>query len=61
MTFGDVRRALGLSKQRATVIVNDRRFPSPWYAHPTDAVRLWLRADVESWLDANRPGWRAGG
>jgi hypothetical protein len=58
VTFGEVRAALGVTKQRAAVITRDHRFPPPWYVSADGTVRLWRRADVEAWLDVNRPGWR---
>lgn len=58
VSFGDVRAALGLSRQRANVIVSRRDFPAPWLTTSDGQTRLWRRAEVEAWLDANRPGWR---
>ncbi|ORT48416.1 hypothetical protein KBI5_15795 [Frankia sp. KB5] len=58
VTFGDIREALGVTRQRASVIVGERRFPAPWFVSRDGTTRLWLRAEVETWLDANRPDWR---
>lgn len=45
-----------LSRGRANQIVGGKGFPDPLIARPR--IRLWLRTDVEAWLDANRSGWR---
>lgn len=45
-----------VSRSYATRTADGRRFPEPLIDHPR--LRLWLAADVEAWLDANRPGWR---
>ncbi|WP_220386581.1 AlpA family transcriptional regulator [Frankia sp. ArI3] len=54
--FGELRELLGVARSRAHTISRDRDFPPPWYAGEKE--RLWLRADVEAWLDRHRPGWR---
>lgn len=56
LDISDIREMLAVSKTRAYVISRDRSFPDPWIDHPR--VRLWRRTDVETWLDANRAGWR---
>lgn len=37
-------------------------FPEPLIVYPRGAarplIRLWLRADVEQWMDGYLPGWR---
>ncbi|CAI7979436.1 conserved hypothetical protein [Frankia sp. Hr75.2] len=58
VTFGQIRATLGVSKARGYQITRDRDFPAPWYTSDDGTVRLWRRADVEGWLDANRKGWR---
>ncbi|CAJ60884.1 MULTISPECIES: hypothetical protein [Frankia] len=50
-----------VSRTRAQVIAGMKGFPDPLISHPSaedPQMRLWLRADVEGWLDTNRPGWR---
>lgn len=59
--FAEVRETLGTAKARAYVITRDRDFPAPWYVDRDGRFRLWLRADVEHWLDQHRPGWRESG
>lgn len=49
-------RGRRVSRPRATQVVVTKGFPDPLVDHPR--LRLWLRADVEAWLDRNRPGWR---
>ncbi|ABW09740.1 hypothetical protein Franean1_0274 [Parafrankia sp. EAN1pec] len=51
-----VRALLGVGKARAYQLSRDKSWPDPWLDHPQ--LRLWLRADVEAWLDRHRPGWR---
>lgn len=55
------RRGEKVARSYAVEIANSKGFPDPLIAHPTTEdpqIRLWLRADVEAWLDRNRPGWR---
>ncbi|WP_368964487.1 hypothetical protein [Parafrankia sp. FMc2] len=58
----DGRRGERVARSYAVEVANSKGFPDPVIAHPsvTDPqIRLWLRGDVERWLDAHRPGWRA--
>ena len=45
-----------VSRAWAQNIAGRRGFPLPVLDHPR--LRLWLRPDVEQWLDTHRPGWR---
>jgi len=54
--FGELRALLGVARSRAHTISRDRDFPAPWYTGEKE--RLWLRVDIETWMDRNRPGWR---
>lgn len=56
MTFGDIRRRLGVARQRATEITNHWEFPRPWFVSEDRTVRLWLRSEVDAWFAAKRPG-----
>ncbi|MEX5631208.1 hypothetical protein [Parafrankia sp. FMc2] len=56
--IAEIRATLGVATARAYVISRFRDFPAPWYASEDGRVRLWLRADVQLWLDRHRPGWR---
>jgi predicted DNA-binding transcriptional regulator AlpA len=58
VTFGEIRTWLGVGRTRGYTITRDRDFPAPWFTSEDSTVRLWRRADVEAWLDRNRPGWR---
>ncbi|ONH33712.1 hypothetical protein BL253_01125 [Pseudofrankia asymbiotica] len=58
VTFGEIRAALGVAKSRAWTITRDRDFPAPWFVSADGQIRLWLRSDVEAWLDQHRPDWR---
>jgi prophage regulatory protein len=55
-TTGDIADQLGLTRQRANQLVNDRRqsFPDPFDTLP-GGVQVWLIADVEAWIAEHRP------
>jgi hypothetical protein len=50
------RRGDRVSRSYAMEVANSKGFPDPLIEHAR--IRLWLRSDVEAWLDRNRPGWR---
>lgn len=54
-TTGDIADLLGVTRQRALQIANDRRlsFPEPFDTLPGN-IQVWLVTDVEKWM-ANRP------
>lgn len=57
----DGRRGERVARSYAVEVANSKGFPDPVIAHPSaedPQIRLWLRADVEAWLDRSRPGWR---
>ncbi|WP_051105697.1 hypothetical protein [Parafrankia discariae] len=66
----DIRIMLGwgrggepVNRSSAAKVINDYRFPRAAISHPPDEpdrprLRLWRLADVERWMDVNRPGWR---
>jgi predicted DNA-binding transcriptional regulator AlpA len=56
--IAELRAVLGVGKARAYTITRDRSFPAPWYEGQDGQTRLWLRVDVETWLNTHRPGWR---
>jgi hypothetical protein len=54
-------RARVVARSYAEQVAGQGRFPTPLITYPPEGrthVRLWLLADVERWLDYNRPGWR---
>jgi hypothetical protein len=53
------RRRERTSRSYASAVAGSRGFPPPLIDYLR--LRLWLRADVERWLDRNRPGWRGTG
>jgi predicted DNA-binding transcriptional regulator AlpA len=55
-TSGDIAEKLGVTRQRALQIVNDRRmdFPEPYDTLPGN-VQVWLITEVDRWVAANRP------
>jgi hypothetical protein len=57
-TLLGARRGEPVSRAWAQNIAGRRGFPLPVLDHPR--LRLWLRPEVEQWLDQNRPGWRDG-
>lgn len=54
-TTGDIADLLGVTRQRALQIANDRRmnFPEPFDTLPGN-IQVWLVTDVEKWM-ATRP------
>jgi predicted DNA-binding transcriptional regulator AlpA len=58
MTFTEIRERLGVGKSRAHSISTHFAFPRPWFVDRDGRIRLWRRAEVDAWFDANRPGWR---
>lgn len=55
-TSGEIADLLGVTRQRALQLVNDRRqdFPEPFDTLP-GAVQVWLREDVDRWVAEHRP------
>lgn len=62
VTVDELQDLLGLlrgdrvSRSYANHVADRKGFPDPLINHPR--LRQWLRADVEAWMDRNRPGWR---
>ena len=54
-TTGDIADRLGVTRQRALQITNDRRldFPVPFDILPGN-VQVWLIEEVEPWIAAHR-------
>ncbi|GGN86440.1 hypothetical protein GCM10010112_68040 [Actinoplanes lobatus] len=50
-TTGDIARRLGVTRQYALQVTNDRRrnFPEPFDVLP-GGVQVWLIEDVEQWI-----------
>lgn len=55
-TSGDIADLLGVTRQRALQIVNDRRqdFPEPFDTLP-GGVQVWLITEVDAWMAVHRP------
>lgn len=55
-TTGDIADLLGVTRQRALQIANDRRlnFPEPFDTLPGN-IQVWLVKDVDRWMAENRP------
>jgi predicted DNA-binding transcriptional regulator AlpA len=55
-TTGDVADLLGVTRQRALQIANDRRldFPAPFDTLPGN-IQVWLITDVDRWMAEHRP------
>jgi len=49
----EIRERLGVSRQRAYIIIGRRGFPAPWVKLARGNV--WRSTDVEAWIRANRP------
>jgi hypothetical protein len=64
VSIKDIRVMLGkgsrqgktVSRTYAQQISSRKDFPAP--AADLRHIRLWLRSDVEAWMDKNRPTWR---
>jgi len=57
------RRGRIVDRSFVDEIADKRSFPEPLIGYQPGVrryVRLWLRSDVERWLDRHRPGWREG-
>ncbi|WP_239404988.1 AlpA family transcriptional regulator [Frankia sp. Cj3] len=54
----EVAEILGVGRSRADTISRYKGFPDPAVIKPR--MRLWHRADVQTWVARNRPGWRDG-
>jgi hypothetical protein len=55
VTSGQIYRWLGVRRQRGNTITSDYRFPRPWFISEDGLTRIWRRALVVAWFDANRP------
>jgi len=55
-TTGDIADLLGVTRQRALQVVNDRRlnFPEPFDTLPGN-IQVWLIEDVDRWMAKHRP------
>ena len=51
MGTGEIRRRLGVSRQRAYQIVTSENFPEPYQV--LDRGKVWDAAEVERWIEAN--------
>jgi prophage regulatory protein len=53
MGAAEIQARLGVSRQRAYVLVNRRDFPEPYVTLAMGNV--WLGDDVEKWIKKHRP------
>ena len=53
MGAGEIRRRLGVSRQRAYQIITRKDFPDPYQV--LEMGKIWNAADVERWIKAYRP------
>ncbi|MFI5938027.1 helix-turn-helix transcriptional regulator [Actinoplanes sp. NPDC051494] len=49
----EIRIRLGVSRQRAYILIGRRDFPEPW--RELAMGKVWRSTDVEAWIQANRP------
>jgi prophage regulatory protein len=49
----EIRNRLGVSRQRAYILIGRRDFPEPW--RELAMGKVWRSTDVEAWIRANRP------
>ncbi|WP_245674217.1 MULTISPECIES: DNA-binding protein [Actinoplanes] len=53
MGAGEIRKCLGVSRQRAYQIMNRRDFPPPYQT--LEMGKIWERETFEAWLQIHRP------
>ncbi len=49
----EIRQRLGVSRQRAYIVINRRDFPAPW--RELAMGNVWRSTDVEDWIREHRP------
>jgi prophage regulatory protein len=49
----EIRTRLGVSRQRAYIVMNRRDFPAPW--RELAMGKVWKSTDVEAWIKVHRP------
>lgn len=49
----EIRVRLGVSRQRAYIIIGRRDFPEPW--RKLARGNVWRSTDVEAWIRVHRP------
>lgn len=50
----EIRLRLGVSRQRAYILIGRKDFPDPWRVLARGKV--WRSTDVEAWIRERRPG-----
>ncbi|MFY1586089.1 helix-turn-helix transcriptional regulator [Micromonospora sp. WMMD734] len=53
MGAAEIQERLGVSRQRAYILINRRDFPAP--AATLRMGNVWLKSDVEAWIAEKRP------
>ncbi len=59
ISTSDIGRRLGVSRERARQLINGEGFPEP--VQEVGRTRLWDPADIERWIETNRPADVRGG
>jgi prophage regulatory protein len=49
----EIRERLGVSRQRAYIIIGRKDFPDPW--RELAMGKVWKSTDVEQWIKEHRP------
>jgi predicted DNA-binding transcriptional regulator AlpA len=49
----EVRERLGVSRQRAYILMGRKNFPDPW--RELAMGKVWRSTDVEAWIEKHRP------
>jgi predicted DNA-binding transcriptional regulator AlpA len=49
----EIRDRLGVSRQRAYIVINRKDFPDPW--RELAMGKVWRSTDVEEWIREHRP------
>lgn len=49
----EIRQRLGISRQRAYILIGRKDFPDPW--RELARGKVWRSTDVEAWIRKHRP------
>jgi predicted DNA-binding transcriptional regulator AlpA len=52
----EIMKMMGVSRQRVHQLTHSSEFPTP--AASLDGGKVWLRSEVQEWIDLNRPSTR---
>lgn len=53
MGADEIRKRLGVSRQRAYILIGRKDFPDPW--RTLAMGKVWRSTDIERWIAEHRP------